>query len=189
VTPILEGWLVRLEQLGAEHAEALAAAAGADRSTYGWTTVPEGLGAMSAYVDELVADDATIPFAQIRTADDAPVGVTRYLNLRPHAVEIGGTWLAREAQGTGINKEAKLLLLTHAFEELGVGRVDFLTDARNAQSRANIESAGASFEGILRSWQSSRVAGEEGRLRDSAIFSIVAAEWPAARDALRAKVR
>ena len=185
---ILEGRLVRLEPLGDQHVDELVAAAGADRSTYRWTIVPDVREAMAAYVAQIVADEDTVPFAQVRRADGVAVGVTRYLNLRGHAVEIGGTWLAREAQGTGINKEAKLLLLTHAFEELGVGRVDFLTDARNAQSRANIESVGATFEGVLRGWQTSRVTGEEGRLRDSAIFSIVLDEWPAVRAALRARV-
>jgi RimJ/RimL family protein N-acetyltransferase len=186
--PTLEGRLVRLEPLAERHVEGLAAAA-ADRSTYRWTTVPDGREATGAYIAALLADDDTIPFAQVRRADGRAVGVTRYLHLRPHAVEIGGTWLAREAQGTQINKEAKLLLLEHAFAVLGVGRVDFLTDARNAQSRAGIEGVGATFEGVLRSWQPSRVAGEEGRLRDSAIFSIVVAEWPEVRAALQARLR
>jgi RimJ/RimL family protein N-acetyltransferase len=99
----------------------------------------------------------------------------------PYAVEIGGTWLAASAQGTGINVDAKLLLLTHAFEHWQVGRVDLKTDARNERSRNAIARIGATFEGVLRSWQPSLVAGEEGRLRDTAMFSIVAGEWPAVR--------
>jgi len=185
---ILEGQRVRLEPLVWEHIDDLAAAADADRETYGWTTVPEGWAAMAAYVEQLQEDGDTVPFTQVRTSDDRAVGVTRLINLRPHAVETGGTWLAREAQRSGINREAKLLLLTHAFEDLGVGRVEFLTDARNAQSRDAIEGIGATFEGVLRSWQPSRVAGEESSLRDSAIFSIVAAEWPGVRERLRAQL-
>ena len=172
---------MRLEPLEWEHIDDLAAAAEADRETFGWTTVPDGWAAMAAYVEQLQEDDSTVPFAQVREADDRAVGVTRLINPRPHAIEIGGTWLAREAQRTGINREAKLLLLSHAFEDLGVARVEFLTDARNQQSRDAIEGIGATFEGVLRNWQPSRVAGEEGRLRDSAIFSIVVAEWPAIR--------
>ncbi|MFL5843714.1 MAG: GNAT family N-acetyltransferase [Solirubrobacteraceae bacterium] len=184
---ILEGTLVRLEPLAPHHAEALTEAA-ADRSSYGWTSVPEGRAAMAAHIEELIAGDGVVPFAQVRRADGRPVGMTRYLTLRPHAVEIGGTWLAADAQRTGINREAKLLLLEHAFAVLGVGRVDFVTDARNEQSRNGIAGIGATFEGILRGWQPSRVAGEEGQLRDSAMFSIVAGEWPAVREALRARL-
>ena len=88
------------------------------------------------------------------------------------------------AQRRGFNREAKLLLLTHAFEQWRVGRVDLKTDARNARSRAAIGGIGARLEGVLRSWQPSLVAGEEGRLRDSAIYSIVADEWPGVRHRL-----
>lgn len=184
IVPALEGRLVRLEPLAVSHAEALAEAAG-ERATYGWTSVPDGLPAMAAHIEELIADAGVVPFAQVRRADERPVGMTRYLTLRPHAVEIGGTWLAAGAQRTGINREAKLLLLEHAFTVLGVGRVDFVTDARNERSRNGIAGVGAKFEGILRGWQPSHVTGEEGRLRDSAMFSIVAGEWPAVRDGLR----
>jgi RimJ/RimL family protein N-acetyltransferase len=111
--------------------------------------------------------------------------MTNYLTLRfepradlPYAVEVGGTWLAHSAQRTGINVEAKLLLFTHAFETWGVGRVDLKTDARNARSRNAIEGVGATFEGILHSWQPSHAKGERGQLRDSAMHSIVAADWP-----------
>ncbi|WP_250008619.1 GNAT family N-acetyltransferase [Actinoplanes sp. M2I2] len=97
------------------------------------------------------------------------------------AVGVGFTWLAASAQGTGINREAKFLLFGHAFEQWRVARVDLKTDARNARSRAAIESVGARFEGVLRSWSPSWAPGEEGRLRDAAVFSIVAAEWPECR--------
>lgn len=186
---VLAGRLVVLEPLASAHVEALAAAAAEDRSSYGWTTVPDGREDVERYVRDLIAADDTIAFAQV--VDGRAAGVTRFLTMRSapgadlaYAVEIGGTWLAASAQGSGANREAKLLLLTHAFDVWQVGRVDFKTDARNAQSRAAIAALGATYEGTLRSWQPSHVAGEESRLRDSAMYSIVAAEWPAVRERL-----
>ena len=99
----------------------------------------------------------------------------------PFAVEIGGTWLAASAQRSGINTEAKFLLLRHAFEVWRVARVDLKTDNCNERSKAAIARIGASFEGVLRQWQPSQVVGEEIRYRDSAMFSIIDAEWPALR--------
>jgi N-acetyltransferase len=123
------------------------------------------------------------------------VGCTTYCNPRTWpgrddlcAVEIGGTWLAGSAQRTGINAEAKLLLMRHAFETLNVARVDFRTDARNHPSRRAIERLGARFEGVLRNWGPSWVPGEEGGLRDSAIFSVIAAEWPQVKSALTSRI-
>jgi len=194
----LAGRLVRLEPLSDAHVEGLAAAAAEDRSTYGFTVVPHSRESTTEYVQVILALQAegdTIPFAQIRVADGRPVGATRYLTLRrrhgggaPFAVEIGGTWLAASAQGTGINAEAKLLLLTHAFDVWNVGRVDLKTDARNARARAGILSIGATFEGVLRRWQPSQVPGEEAQLRDSAMYSVVDNEWPDVRSALERRV-
>lgn len=195
---VLAGRAVRLEPLCEAHIEGLAAAAAEDRSTYGYTVVPDGLEGTAEYVRVLLSLRArgdTIPFAQIRAADGRPVGTTRFLTLRsrkegehPYAVEIGGTWLAASAQGAGINAEAKLLLLTHAFDVWHVRRVDIKTDVRNDRARAGILSIGATFEGVLRNWQPSQVAGEEDKLRDSAMYSIVASEWPDVRAALRRRV-
>lgn len=183
----LAGRTVRLEPLAESHVDGLAAAADEDRTTYGWTPVPDGLDETRAYVRAILAmhrAGETIPFAQVRTADGAPVGVTRYLTLRPHAVEIGGTWLGASAQRTPINTEAKLLLLTNAFETWHLGRVDFKTDARNERSRNAIARLGARFEGVLYNWQDSHAAGEEGKLRDSAMFSITEAQWPTVKAGL-----
>jgi len=197
--PVLTGRGVRLEPLAEAHVDGLAAAAAADRTAYAYTYVPSSRREMVEYVQELLAARAageTIPFAKVRMADGAAVGVTRFLTFRrrrsepvPYAVEIGGTWLAASAQGTGINAEAKLLLLAHAFEAWKVGRVDFKTDARNEASRAAIAALGATFEGILRNWQPSHVEGERDRLRDSAMYSILDSEWPAVRRGLEARVR
>ena len=123
------------------------------------------------------------------------VGATAYWDprIRPEedrlfAVEVGFTWLAASAQGTGVNTEAKLLLFQHAFENGGVARVDLKTDARNRRSRAAIEAVGARFEGVLRNWSRSWAPGEDGLLRDSAMYSIVEQEWPGCRAALEARL-
>jgi RimJ/RimL family protein N-acetyltransferase len=195
--PVLTGRRVRLEPLERSHVDGLVAAATEGRETYGFTLVPDGEEAMREYVDVLLAArDAGewIPFCQVAVAGDRLVGMTNFLSLRyadgplPYAVEIGGTWLGASAQRTGINVEAKLLLLTHAFEQWRVGRVDLKTDARNQRSRDAIAAIGATFEAVLRSWQPSLVAGEEGRLRDTAMFSIVAGEWPAVRARLEQRL-
>jgi RimJ/RimL family protein N-acetyltransferase len=195
---ILAGNRVRLEPLGIEHVDALLEAADEDRSTYRFTTVPATRDAMTRYVEDVVAARArgeAFGFAQVRVTDDRVAGATRFLHLRagpgvgaPYAVEIGATWLAASAQRSGINTEAKLLLLAHAFDVWDVGRVDFKTDARNEQSRTALAAIGATFEGVLRSWQPSHADGEDGRLRDSALFSIVASEWPAVRRLLEGRL-
>ena len=191
---VLKGSLVRLEPLEAGHVPGLAAAAEENRSSYDWTSVPRAR-EVADYVAAQLARDGLTPFAQIRVSDEAPVGCTALWSPRAwpggedlYAVEIGSTWLAASAQRTGINAEAKLLLLTHAFEELGVARVDLKTDARNQRSRRAIEGLGARFEGVLRNWSPSHAAGEEGRLRDSAMFSVTDAEWPAVKSALTARI-
>ena len=205
--PTLTGRLVELAPLDRVHVEALVTAGTEDRATYRWTTVPATAAAMTAEVDALLAAQAAgevVPFVQIRRADGRPVGMTRYLTIRwrpdttaPYAVEIGGTWLSASAQRSGINLEAKVLLLDHAFGagtgagagSWAVGRVDFKTDARNERSRAAIAGLGATFEGVLRNWQPSHAAGEEGALRDTAMYSITAEEWPDRRARLVARLR
>ena len=196
--PELVGELVRLEPLRVDHVDGLVVAAGENRETYSFTTVPQGADGVAAYVREIfdaTAAGETLAYVQVRVADDAPVGVTRFLSFRrrsgddaPYAVEIGGTWLAASAQRSGINVEAKLLMLTHAFEVWDVGRVDFKTDARNTRSRAAIAALGASFEAVLRNWQPSHAVGEGGRFRDSAMYAVVASDWPSVREHLRGRL-
>lgn len=194
----LAGRFVRLEPLGEHHVDDLVVAAGGDRSTFGLTWVPDGRDAMLAYVAELAAAreaGEAVPFAQCRP-DGTAVGCTRFMTLRrwrgrpePDEVEIGGTWLGSAAQRTPINTEAKYLLLRHAFETWGVWRVDFATDARNARSRAALERIGATFEGILRRHRlAADVPPGDVRPRDSAVFSIVADEWPEVAERLRARL-
>ncbi len=195
--PTLHGALVRLEPLSERHAADLAAAADEERSAYRFTWVPHG-SEIADYLDALFerADDGTLfPFAQIRLTDERAVGCTAYWDLRPWpgraepcAVEIGWTWLAASAQRTGINVEAKLLLIRHAFEQLGVARVDLKTDARNERSRRAIAGLGAHFEGVLRNWSRSWALDEEGQLRDSAMYSFIDSEWPSCEERLRKRL-
>ena len=140
--------------------------------------------------------DEVVPFAQRRVADGRLVGCTRYLELRwwrgrdiPDEVEIGGTWLSADAQRSPINTEAKLLLMTHAFETWGVMRVALCTDVRNERSRRAIERLGASFEGVLRHHRLSYVTGEHGRPRDSAMFAVTDDDWPAVKERLVERLR
>lgn len=198
LTPVtLTGSRVRLEPLSTDHVADLAEAASADRSTFGLTWVPDGLEATDDYVASLLADHAAglvLPFAQIDQHTGRAVGCTRYLDLRwwrgrdvPDEVEIGGTWLARSAQGTGINTEAKYLLLRHAFEVYDAWRVQIVTDARNARSRGGIESIGATFEGILRNH---RIVADtpSPSPRQAAVYSVIRDEWPDVRTHLQTKM-
>jgi RimJ/RimL family protein N-acetyltransferase len=194
----LTGDHVELLPLDASQRDELVVAANGDRSTYAYTEVPATADHMADYLRRLLADrDAgtVVPFAQRRLADGRLVGCTRYLELRswrgrdvPDEVEIGGTWLASDAQRTPVNTEAKLLLMAHAFDTWGVTRVAVCTDARNERSRRAIERIGARFEGILRHHRGSYVAGEIGRPRDSAMFAVTDDEWPQVRAALVARL-
>jgi RimJ/RimL family protein N-acetyltransferase len=195
--PELAGELVRLEPLAHRHAADLAAAAEQDRGSYAFTWVPRAA-EVTGYVDAQLARAAAgrlVPYAQVSTATGQALGATAYWDPRPWpdapglaAVEVGFTWLAASAQRRGINTEAKYLLLRHAFEEWGVARVDFKTDARNSRSRAALAGIGAHFEGVLRNWSQSWAPGEAGRLRDSAMFSVIAPEWPACREHLHRRL-
>ncbi|NRQ37740.1 GNAT family N-acetyltransferase [Nonomuraea sp. NN258] len=196
--PPLEGTLVRLEPLGHRHAADLAVAAEEDRGSYAFTWVPRA-GEVGRYIDEQLgraADGRLAPYAQVDRATGRAVGATAFWDPRPwpggerlFAIEVGFTWLATSAQGTGLNLESKLLMFRHAFESWRVARVDLKTDARNARSRAAIERAGARFEGVLRNWSRSWAPGEDGLLRDSAMFSITDAEWPDRRALLEDRLR
>lgn len=192
--PVLQGRRVRLEPLDHRHAADLSAAASEDRTSFRYTWVPEA----SAYIEAQLgraAAGALMPYAQISTTTGRAVGATAYWDPRLWpgggslcAVEVGFTWLAASAQGAGINTEAKYLLFRHAFEQWRVARLDLKTDARNARSRAALAAVGARFEGVLRSWSRSWAPGEEGRLRDSAMYSVVAADWPATRRHLESRL-
>ncbi|MGL6280688.1 MAG: GNAT family N-acetyltransferase [Gaiella sp.] len=183
--PVLEGPRVRLEPLRADHAEGLWAAS-RDPRTWTWLAIrqpatPAELADWLAQALAAADAGAEIPFATL--ADGRVVGSTRFLALRPEhrSVEIGWTWLHPDAWGTGTNVEAKLLMLTHAFEVWRCRRVELKTDARNERSRGAIEALGASFEGIHRQHMLVR----DGENRDSAWYSVLDGEWPTVRSALR----
>lgn len=187
---LLEGRQVRLEPLGSRHLPGLVAAA-QDPAIFQWfLTPPLGLpGEMERWLADArraQAAGAEVAFATVRRSDGRVVGSTRYLDIRrPHrSLEIGNTWLAPEAQRTAINTEAKLLLLTHAFETLGAARVQLKTDERNARSRAAIARLGCAFEGVLRQYQ----ARYDGFIRNTAMFSLIAEEWPGAKARLAARL-
>jgi RimJ/RimL family protein N-acetyltransferase len=195
--PVLEGLLVRLEPLDHRHAPDLAVAAEEDRSSYRFTWVPTAA-EVEGYIGAQLARAAAgklAPYAQVEQASGRAVGVTAYWDPRLWptgdslcAIEVGFTWLAASTQGTGANTEAKYLLFRHAFENWDAARLDLKTDARNSRSRAAIEGVGAHFEGVLRNWSRSWAPGEDGQLRDSAIFSITAAEWPDCRMRLEQRI-
>jgi N-acetyltransferase len=190
----LRGEHIELIPLDVADATELAEAAAGNRSTYEFTDVPDSVAAMETHITRLLLlrdRGEAVPFAQRRLADGRLVGCTRYLELRywrgrpqPDEVEIGGTWLAADAQRTPINTEAKLLLLIHAFEVWDVWRVALCTDARNRRSWDAIERLGARHEGVLRSHRASHVRTEPGRPRDSALFAITEADWPEVRERL-----
>jgi RimJ/RimL family protein N-acetyltransferase len=194
----LQGRHIRLEPLIMAHAEALAAAASADRDLYRWSPVPNGTIEAIHYIKTALnwqAAGTSVPFAIIRNADDRVIGSTRFWKIEhwawpeghpshgrgfPDACEIGYTWLASSAIRTGANTEAKLLMLRQAFEVWQVARVCLHTDARNLRSRNAIERIGAKFEGVLRAH---RMAADFIP-RDSCRYSIVAAEWPSVQQKL-----
>ena len=192
------GTHIDLEPLDRSHIDGLATASEADPSLYQWSPVPQGRAEASAYIETAIgwrAAATAVPFAILRKADRTVIGSTRFWNLErwswppthpshgrdlPDACEIGYTWLTRSAVRTGANTEAKFLMLTHAFEQWKVLRVCFHTDVRNQRSRAALERLGAQFEGVLRSH---RMAADFTP-RNSYRYSILAAEWPAARQRL-----
>jgi RimJ/RimL family protein N-acetyltransferase len=201
--PVLTGRHVRLEPLERRHIPGLVAAAGQDLALYQWSAVPQGLPAMAQYVDTALAWHAArtaLAFATVRLADGAVIGSSRFFDIErwawpaghagaarggPDGCEIGYTWLSATAIRTAANTEAKLLMLSHAFEVWGVQRVCFHTDARNERSRAALTRLGATFEGILRAH---RLAADL-KPRDSARFSIIAAEWPQLKRGLTGKLK
>jgi len=182
--PRLEGSLVVLEPLDARHERGLYEAARESPEVWRWLPhdASRDRKAFGSWMrDALAASEAgrEAAFATLDAATGRPIGSTRYLALRPEhrGLEIGWTWLASHAWGTGANVEAKLLMLAHAFEALGCMRVEFKTDARNGRSRGALSVLPAHFEGIFRKHMVVR----DGETRDSAYYSITDDEWPAVR--------
>jgi RimJ/RimL family protein N-acetyltransferase len=185
----LEGSVVRLEPLEPRHLADLAQA-GRDASIWTWMFEPlMDPARMEAWLEAAranVAGGTELPFATVERASGRAVGSTRYMSLalEHRRLEIGWTWLAPPWQRTGLNTEAKLLQLEHAFQRVGCRRVEFKTDARNERSRAALLAIGARFEGVFRK----HMIMADGRQRDSAYYSILDDEWPEVREALRERL-
>jgi len=181
----LAGAHVRLVPLAREHANGLAEAVrDGELWTLWYTSVPPPE-RMAGEIERrlgLRERGSMLPFTVLDAAGRI-VGMTTYMNIdaQHRRVEIGSTWTAASAQRTGLNTECKLLLLQHAFEALDCIAVEFRTHRLNTRSRRAIERLGAQLDGILRAHQ--RTA--DGSLRDTAVYSIVAAEWPTVRAHLR----
>jgi RimJ/RimL family protein N-acetyltransferase len=177
----LEGRLIVLEPVRAEHEQALRAAA-AEPVVWQWMqldgSTSEGFDRWFAHALREAAAEREAPFVTVKRDGGRVIGSTRYLSLRPEhsGVEIGNTWLARSAWSSGANVEAKLLMLEQAFERAGAMRVEFKTDARNVESRRALEVLPARFEGIFRKHMLIHTG-----IRDSAYYAIVDDDWPAVK--------
>jgi RimJ/RimL family protein N-acetyltransferase len=186
----LEGSIVRLEPLSLDHVPGLAEVA-LDPAIWRWTIArPTNEAELRAWAGTTIAarDAGTeLPFATIDRASGRPIGSSRYMNiaLEHRRLEIGWTWVGTAFQRTGANREAKLLMLSHAFDTLGCRRVEFKTDALNEKSRTALLGIGARFEGIFRN----HMVMPDGRMRDSAYYSVIDSEWPEVRAALEAGLR
>ena len=181
----LSGQQVRLEPLQAGHCAALQAAVRDGELWRLWYTSvpkPEAMAAEIARRLDLHSRGTMLPFT-VCNAGGRIVGMTTYMNIDSvnRRVEIGSTWLAASCQRGPMNTEAKLLLLGHAFEQLGCIAVEFRTHRLNLQSRRAIERLGAQLDGMLRAHQRSA----DGTLRDTAVYSITAPEWPVIRSHLQ----
>jgi RimJ/RimL family protein N-acetyltransferase len=187
---LLEGRHVRLEPFEPRHLPLLQEAArGQDVFTWFLTDSLSKPEAMEKWFNGVLAAHRAgdnVAFATVRRADGRVVGATTYLDIRRpnRGLEIGNTWLRRDAQRTALNTEAKYLMLRHAFDALGAVRVQLKTDERNERSRAAILRLGAKFEGVLRRYQ----VRFDGFVRNTAIYSITAEEWPGVRAGLEARL-
>jgi RimJ/RimL family protein N-acetyltransferase len=182
---VLQGSVVRLEPLRVEHAQGLY---NRGRAKADWAYMPRScfvdMADTRQWIEEARTAPGHLPFAIIDIANDKVAGSTRYLAIRPEhrSLEIGWTWLGQEWQRTGANTETKLLLLSHAFEQLGCVRVEFKTDARNERSQQALLRIGAKPEGVLRN----HMIVQNNYVRDSAYFSVIEAEWPKVKKRLQA---
>ena len=186
VEPVtLSGRKVRLEPLELSHVARLAEVA-LDPDLWQWTLArPTDEAGLRAWAESAIAgrDAGTeFPFVTLEASTGRPIGSSRYLNivLEHRRLEIGWTWVAKPWQRTGANREAKLLMLGHAFDTLGCRRVEFKTDSLNEPSRTALLGIGAQFEGIFRN----HMVMPDGRMRHSAYYSVIDDEWPSVRAGL-----
>ena len=182
----LAGERVVLEPLAGRHADALKEAADDGALWKTWYTSVPAPERMEADIERRLALQAAgsmLPFAVIEPSTGRAVGMTTYMNIDAtnRRVEIGSTWYATRVQRTGLNTEAKLLLLAHAFDTLRCIAVEFRTHWMNRRSRAAIARLGAKQDGVPRN----HLRASDGTLRDTVVFSIIDSEWPAVRSNLR----
>lgn len=185
----LEGRLVRLEPMLPRHLDGLAQVA-FDPALWRWTIArPTDRSGLEAWMATAMANGAAgseLPFVTVERASGRPIGSSRYMSIVPEhlRLEIGWSWVGREWHRSGVNREAKLLMLTHAIEVLGCHRVEFKTDSLNEPARGALLGIGTMFEGIFRN----HMVMPEGRLRHSAYYSITDDEWPDVKTRLAATV-
>lgn len=182
----LAGQTATLVPLSAEHHDDLVQAVQDGELWRLWyTAIPDASGMAAEIRRRLDLQDkgSMLPFAVIDNASGQAVGMTTYMNIDSgnRRLEIGSTWYRRRVQRTALNTECKLMLLRHAFETLNCIAVEFRTHFFNQQSRAGIERLGAKLDGVLRSHQLNPHPAAAGSLRDTCVYSIVAAEWPTVR--------
>ena len=191
LAPRLEGELVVLERLRRDHLDALLEAARPLEIWEFWPFNPAtDRRRFEEWLDDAlraVAAGTQVRFATLDAHTERPIGSTSFCTLRPEhrGLEIGWTWLTPSAWGTGANAEAKLLQLRYAFSQLGCQRVEFDTDELNIRSRRALEALPAQFEGVLRDF----TLLPDGRRHSSAVYSILAREWPGVEERLRRQVR
>jgi RimJ/RimL family protein N-acetyltransferase len=186
---VLEGSVVRLEPLSVDHLQGLISV-GLDADIWRWMPVAiQTPGDMRTYIETALAgrdSGREMPFATIEADSGRVIGGTRYLNIEPahRRLEIGYTWLAPAWQRTAANTEQKLLMLGHAFNDLGALRVEFKTDSLNEKSRAALLGIGATEEGTMRN----HMITQGDRRRHSVYFSVIEEEWPQIRQHLEARL-
>lgn len=182
---VLEGETVRLEPMSQDHAQGLY---NRGRSAADWVYMPRACFVDQAdtrhWIDDALSRDNELPFVVLEKQKNRVVGSTRYLNIRQEhrSLEVGWTWVGQEWLRSGVNTEAKFLLLRHAFERLGCIRVEFKTDERNLRSQQALERIGASREGVFRN----HMIVQEGFYRNSVYYSVIEDEWPAVKERLQA---
>lgn len=189
-TPTLTGALASLEPLSLAHAPELTEAVQDGDLHQLWYARIPGPEEMRVDIERRLQAHAAgnvVPWVIRRTSDSAAVGVTMLLNIRAEhrRLEIGSTWISASSQGTGLNTEVKLQLLTHVFESLDCVAVEFRTHWHNRRSRAAIAALGAKQDGVLRNHDLWR----DGTIRDVVVFSIIDREWPTVKRGLQEKLR
>ena len=185
----LSGATVTLVPMTTQHSTALVAAASDGKLWELWYTGVPSASSVDQYIGLALSEyqaDRALPFVVVDNASGRVIGSTRYLNAEPEHrhLEIGNTWYSERHQRTRVNTECKMLLLSHAFEQLRAIVVEFRTHWHNQASRAGITRLGAKQDGILRNHQ----IDAQGIYRDTVVFSIIESEWPAVKQALSFKL-